>query len=121
MMSFDVKWIWSIAAAIVAEILIVLYIVWATRKTKPDEPIAHEHEWRSIAAPYVRQCRGCGSVEFHQDGKGDFPDGLREYMLAMQHGGNGRKPNLFPPIRQDLCYCGASMVKRDDDPDLGPI
>jgi len=40
------------------------------------------HEWRSIAQPYVRQCRSCGQVEFDMDGNGNFPDGLRPRSIS---------------------------------------
>lgn len=39
-----------------------------------------EHEWRSICAPYAKQCRKCGVVIFAEDREGRFPDGFREYF-----------------------------------------
>jgi len=48
---------------------------------KQSAPCAHV--WRVIAAPYVRQCRRCGTVEFREDARGDFPDGLREWIETM--------------------------------------
>jgi hypothetical protein len=31
-------------------------------------------------APYVQQCRTCGVVRYREDARGDFPDGLREWV-----------------------------------------
>jgi len=52
----------------------------ASRKKRVWYCRVGRHEWRSIAQPYVRQCRSCGQVEFDMDGNGNFPDGLREYV-----------------------------------------
>jgi len=71
------------------------------------------HEWRGVAAPYAVQCRKCGAAKFALDEKGNFPEGLREYMQFV------RTAPLNPveiPKPQWICdgvingvRCGAQM------------
>jgi len=73
------------------------------QKAKP-EPLLPEscrrgdHDWRVIAAPYVKQCKrlACGLVQYRDDSKGDFPDGLAEYVNLMTRPGGLPKPHDFP-------------------------
>jgi len=77
-----------IALAVIAAVVTVSSL-WATRRVKSDmRPAAcsrGEHDFRVVAAPYVRQCRevACGLIVYEYDERGDFPDGLKEYVEIM--------------------------------------
>jgi len=68
-----------ISIALVGTLLSVwlLILQWAERGLNKRKCT---HQWRSIAAPYGRQCRLCREVEFQNDLQGNFPDGFREYF-----------------------------------------
>ncbi len=55
-----------------------------------------EHQFRTIAPPYVKQCRikSCGFVAYDYGAVGEFPDGLGEYVELMTAG--------IPPVAADF-------------------
>lgn len=70
---------------ILVGILLFLIYRWIQERVRKKvyQPVLckpNAHQMRSIAAPYARQCRRCGVVEFREDANGNFPDGLREYF-----------------------------------------
>lgn len=88
--------------------LVMLLAVHAAWRRKLIQPV-HEHQWRSITAPFAWQCRECGVTIFQEDVSGNFPDGLREYFAYMKTYESNPVPR-----REDICHCGASMVKDGD-------
>jgi hypothetical protein len=104
----------AILVSLIAVTLLTIVFIRQSTKEKPDlmTPAQREaqgqtlcpHEWRSIAHPYVNQCRKCGYVKYNVIDS--FPDGIREYMTWA--------------TRIPRCDCGASMVLVEDE-EKGPI
>ena len=76
-------YIFPVAVAVVCMAVLLAY---AYRQVLAERRILEEdankecaHVWRSIVAPYMRQCKRCRLVTYHEDPGGVFPDGLREW------------------------------------------
>jgi hypothetical protein len=74
---------------LVGVILTILFVLYFERAKGPQStdvrPMSCQHgahDFRTIADPYVKQCvvKTCGVVIFNMGPKGEFPDGLKEYV-----------------------------------------
>lgn len=80
---------------------------WAGLRRQPGTCKTEDHVWRGIVAPYAVQCLHCKTIRYSLDPKGNFPDGLREYLANPS--GQGVPAETVPPPWRCL-DCGESMT-----------